>query len=81
MYSLGTMREYSAFGGDHSRSFRSYSTDHSEEQVNNMRERERESIIFMMLSFQESNTVITFDDLKEETIGKQRLSLIPTFIQ
>ena len=40
MYSLGTMREYSAFGGDHSRSFRSYSTDHNEEQVNNMRERE-----------------------------------------
>lgn len=79
MYSLGTMREYSAFGGDHSRSFRSYSTDHNEEQVNNMRE--RESIIFMMLSFQESNTVITFDDLKEETIGKQRPSLIPTFIQ
>lgn len=35
----------------------------------------------MMLSFQESNTVITFDDLKEETIGKQRLSLIPKFIQ
>lgn len=35
----------------------------------------------MMLSFQESNTVITFDDLKEETIGKQRPSLIPTFIQ
>ena len=67
---LGTMREYSAFGGDHSRSFRSYSTDHSEEQVNNTRE--GESIIFMMLSFQESNTVITFDDLKEETIGKQR---------
>ncbi|XP_003388363.1 PREDICTED: protein EFR3 homolog B-like [Amphimedon queenslandica] len=60
--------DYSAFAGDHSRSFRSYSLDHSQEQ--------------------ESGTVITFEDLKEESLDPSsetppsttnKTDLIPSF--